>query len=123
MERRKEKLRVISKEEMIEGIDPMNHEIKYFDNGKMSEWLRGFKRVIEKWRAKREYRRNNKLYGIVKRRAVDDIQITEYNGAMYVCYKGVPIVSEGDLGSPWAGVIERSRAAYTEWLYDKEVEK
>ena len=72
------------------------------------------------WRRARRIERVNME---VKRRSKEDIQIMEYRGKMYVCYKGMPIVGEEDLGSPWSEVIGRSREVYQDWLSEKELEK
>ena len=123
MERSNEKLRIASQEELVDGIDPKSHDIMSFNKCKVVVWISKFNRIMEKWRVKREHRRNNKKYGIVKRRAKEDIQIMEYEGTMYVCYRGIPIVREEDLGSPWARVIEHSRESYSGWLYERELDK
>ena len=94
---------------------------------KFSEVISG---VIAKFRAWwKEYlnwRRSRKIERVNRemvRRSKEDIQIMEYRGKMYICYKGMPIVGEEDLGSPWAEVIGRSREVYQTWLSEKELEK
>lgn len=72
------------------------------------------------WRRARKIERVNRE---MERRSKEDIQIMEYRGKMYICYKGIPIVSEENLGSPWAEVIGRSREVYRAWLSEKELEK
>ena len=57
------------------------------------------------------------------RRSREELQIMEYRGKMYISYRGVPIVSDEDLGAPWADVLMRSRDAYQAWLSEKELEK
>ena len=84
--------------------------------GKMRAWYVEYK----------EYRRGKRLARVkelAKRRSREDIQIMEYRGRMYICYKGMPIVGEEDLGSPWAEVIGRSREVYQAWLSERELEK
>ena len=94
---------------------------------KFSEVISG---VIAKFRAWwKEYlnwRRSRKIERVNRemvRRSKEDIQIMEYRGKMYICYKGMPIVGEEDLGSHWAEVIGRSREVYQTWLSEKELEK
>ena len=72
------------------------------------------------WRRVRKIERVNRE---MVRRSKEDIQIMEYRGKMYICYKGMPIVGEEDLGSPWAEVIGRSREVYQDWLSERELEK
>ena len=57
------------------------------------------------------------------RRSREEVQIMEYGGEMYICYRGVPIVREEELGAPWSGVLARSRGTYAEWLIEREMEK
>ena len=84
--------------------------------GKMRAWYVEYK----------EYRRGKQLVRVkelAKRRSREDIQIMEYRGKMYISYRGVPIVSDEDLGAPWSVVLERSRKVYEEWLIEREMEK
>ena len=84
--------------------------------GKMRAWYVEYK----------EYRRGKRLARVkelAKRRSREEVQIMEYRGEMYICYKGVPIVREEDLRAPWSGVLERSRGTYEEWLIEREMEK
>ena len=74
----------------------------------------------------KEYRRGKRIArvrNLAKRRSKEEVQIMEYGGEMYICYRGVPIVREEDLDAPWSGVLERSREAYEEWLIEREMEK
>lgn len=73
-----------------------------------------------------EYRRGKRLARVkelAKRRSMQEVQIMEHRGEMYICYRGVPIVREEDLGAPWSGVLARSRATYEGWLIEREMEK
>ena len=72
------------------------------------------------WRRARKIERVNREMG---RRSKEDVQIMEYMGKMYICYKGIPIVSEESLGCPWDIVIRDSRAVYQAWLSERELEK
>lgn len=88
------------------------------------------KKILVKARAwygeYREYRRKKRLARVKKlanRRSREEVQIMEYGGEMYICYRGVPIVREEDLGAPWSGVLARSREAYEGWLIEREMEK
>ena len=74
----------------------------------------------------KEYRRGKRIArvrNLAIRRSKEEVQIMEYGGEMYICYRGVPIVKEEDLGAPWSGVLERSRKVYEEWLIEREMEK
>ena len=74
----------------------------------------------------KEYRRGKRIArvrNLAIRRSREDVQIMEYFGEMYISYRGVPIVSDEDLGAPWSGVLERSRKVYEEWLIEREMEK
>ena len=74
----------------------------------------------------REYRRavrTSRFYELAKRRSREDVQIMEYDGKMYICCRGIPIVREEDLGAPWSGVLARSRGTYEEWLIEREMDK
>ena len=74
----------------------------------------------------RKYRRGKRLVRVKElaiRRSREDIQIMEYRGKMYISYRGVPIVSDEDLGAPWSVVLERSRKVYEEWLIEREMDK
>lgn len=84
--------------------------------GKMRAWYVEYK----------EYRRVKRLERVkklAKRRSMEEVQIMEYRGEMYICCRGIPIVREEDLGAPWSGVLERSRETYEEWLIEREMEK
>ena len=88
------------------------------------------KKILGKVRAwygeYKEYRRGKRIArvrNLAKRRSKEEVQIMEYRGKMYICYRGIPIVKEEDLGAPWSGVLERSRKVYEEWLIEREMEK
>ena len=84
--------------------------------GKMRAWYVEYK----------EYRRGKRIARVRNRairRSGDEVQIMEYRGEMYICYRGVPIVREEDLGAPWSGVLARSRESYEEWLIEREMDK
>lgn len=88
------------------------------------------KKILGKVRAwyveYKEYRRKKSLDRVRKlaiRRSKEEVQIMEYRGKMYISYRGVPIVSDEDLGAPWSVVLERSRKVYEEWLIEREMEK
>ena len=125
MERRKKNFKILSQEELMNGIDPNSHEIM---PPKVKRGIIGRIWVMTKaWWIRYSMRRYSKYMAKViyesTRRSKEDIQIMEYRGKMYVCYKGMPIVGEEDLGSPWAEVIGRSRAVYQDWLSERELEK
>ena len=84
--------------------------------GKVRAWYGEYKKY-------RRGKRIARVKELAKRRSREEVQIMEYGGEMYICYKGVPIVREGDLGAPWSGVLARSRATYEEWLIEREMEK
>ena len=91
---------------------------------------RSIKKILGKMRAwygeYKEYRRGKRMARVkelAKRRSREDVQIMEYRGEMYICYRGVPIVREGDLGAPWSGVLARSMETYEGWLIEREMEK
>ena len=74
----------------------------------------------------KEYRRGKRLERVkvlANRRSREDVQIMEYGGEMYICYRGIPIVREEDLGASWYEVLEMSRKVYEEWLIEREMEK
>ena len=74
----------------------------------------------------KEYRRGKRIARVkklAKRRSMEEVQIMEYRGEMYICCRGIPIVREEDLGAPWSGVVARSRGTYEEWLMEREMEK
>lgn len=84
--------------------------------GKVRAWYGDYK----------EYRRairTSRFYELAKRRSREEVQIMEYRGEMYICYRGIPIVRDNDLRAPWSGVLERSREVYEEWLIEREMEK
>lgn len=88
------------------------------------------KKILVKARAwygeYKEYRRGKRIARVRNRairRSEEEVQIMEYGGEMHICYRGVPIVREEDLGAPWSGVLARSRATYEEWLIEREMEK
>ena len=86
--------------------------------GKVRAWYGDYK----------EYRRKKRIdsfYELAKRRSREEVQIMEYRGEMYICYRGIPIVraSEVDLGCPWEYVLKSSRAVYQDWLIERELEK
>ena len=88
------------------------------------------KKILGKVRAwyvdYREYRRavrTSRFYELAKRRSREEVQIMAYRGEMYICYRGVPIVREEELGAPWSGVLARSRGTYAEWLIEREMDK
>ena len=84
--------------------------------GKVRAWYGEYK----------EYRRGKRLAMVkelAKRRSMQEVQIMEYGGEMYICCRGIPIVREEDLGAPWSGVLARSRGTYEEWLIEREMEK
>ena len=74
----------------------------------------------------REYRRVKRLARVkelAKRRSREEVQIMEYDGEMYICYRGVPIVRERDLAVDWSDVLAMIRGTYEEWLVEREMEK
>ena len=83
--------------------------------GKMRAWYVKYK----------EYRRGKRLARVkeLAKRRREEVQIMEYEGEMYICYRGVPIVREEDLGAPWSGVLAVSRETYERWLVEREMEK
>lgn len=88
------------------------------------------KKIVGKVRAwygeYREYRRGKRLERVKElalRRSREDVQIMEYEGEMYICCRGIPIVRDRDLRAPWSGVLERSRETYERWLVEREMEK
>lgn len=84
--------------------------------GKMRAWYGEY----------REYRRGKRMERVkelAKRRSMEDVQIMEHRGEMYICYRGVPIVRERDLGASWCDVLDRSRGVYELWLMEREMEK
>ena len=88
------------------------------------------KKILGKVRAwyveYKEYRRVKRIARVkelAKRRSMEEVQIMEYGGEMYICCRGIPIVREEDLGAPWSGVLERSRKVYEEWLIEREMDK
>ena len=83
--------------------------------GKMRAWYGEYK----------EYRRKKRLERVKKlanRRSMEEVQIMEYKGELYICYRGVPIVWERGLAVDWSDVLERSRRTYEEWLIEREME-
>lgn len=125
MERSKENLEIKSQEDFLEEIDKDSHKIKplYVKRSIIERiWaeLRGF---VVIYRMRRYSRYRAKVIKESLRRSTEDIQIMEYKGRMYICYKGMPIVGEEDLGSPWSEVIGRSREVYQSWLSERELEK
>ena len=83
-------------------------------------------KVMAWWKEYLNWRRARKIERVnreMERRSREDIQIMEYRGKMYISYRGVPIVSDEDLGAPWSGVLERSRGTYEDWLIEREMEK
>ena len=91
---------------------------------------RSIKKILGKMRAwyveYKEYRRGKRLdmvKKLAKRRSMEDVQIMEYRGEMYICCRGIPIVREEDLGAPWSVVLARSRESYEEWLIEREMDK
>ena len=74
----------------------------------------------------REYRRGKRMARVkelAKRRSMEEVQIMEHRGEMYICCRGIPIVRERDLGASWCEVLEMSRKVYEEWLIEREMEK
>ena len=84
--------------------------------GKVRAWYGEYKKYC---RGKRIARVRNRAI----RRSEEEVQIMEYGGELYICYRGVPIVREEDLGAPWSGVLARSRETYEKWLIEREMEK
>ena len=125
MERSKENLKIKSKEEIVGGIDPSSHAIM---SPNVKRGIIGRILVMVKvWWIRYSMRRYCMLMVKISeeavRRSKEDVQIMEYRGKMYICYKGMPIVGEEDLGGPWSEVIGRSREVYHDWLSEKELEK
>ena len=88
------------------------------------------KKILGKVRAwygdYREYRKGKwleRVKKLAKRRSREEVQIMEYGGELYLCYKGVPIVREEELGASWCEVLEMSRKVYEEWLIEREMDK
>ena len=84
--------------------------------GKMRAWYGDYK----------EYRRGKRIARVKKlaiRRSKEEVQIMEYGGEMYICYRGIPIVRERDLGAPWGAVLVGSREVYEGWLVEREMDK
>lgn len=122
-----ENLKIKSKEEVMNGIDPNSHDVKPLN---VKRGIIGRIWVMAKaWWIRYSMRRYSRYMAKVinesKRRSREDIQIMEYRGKMYICYKGIPIVraSESDLGCPWEELLRDSRAVYQSWLSERELEK
>ena len=84
--------------------------------GKVRAWYGDYK----------EYRRGKRLdmvKKLAKRRSREEVQIMEYDGEMYICYRGVPIVWERCLAVDWSDVLAVSRETYERWLVEREMEK
>lgn len=84
--------------------------------GKVRAWYGDYK----------DYRRGERIARVkelAKRRSREEVQIMEYRGEMYICYRGVPIVRERDLGDSWFDVLDMSRGVYEKWLIEREMEK
>lgn len=125
MERKKKNLEIKSQEDFMNEINPNSHDIKplYVKRSIIERiWanLRGF---VVIYRMRRYSRYRAKVIKESIRRSREDVQIMEYRGKMYICYKGMPIVGEEDLGSPWVEVIGHSREVYRAWLSERELEK
>lgn len=91
---------------------------------------RSIKKILGEVRAwyveYKEYRRGKRIARVkelAKRRSREEVQIMEYRGEMYICYRGVPIVRERDLGDSWFDVLDMSRGVYEKWLIEREMEK
>ena len=82
---------------------------------------------VKAWYAEyKEYRRKKRLERVkklAKRRSREELQIMEYDGEMYICYRGVPIVWERDLAVDWSDALGISRGTYEEWLIEREMDK
>lgn len=125
MERIKENLKIKSKEKIMGDIESNSHvimlpNVKRGIIGRI--WV-----MVKAWWIRYSMRRYCRLMVKISeealRRSNEDVQIMEYRGKMYLCYKGMPIVGEEDLGSPWSEVIGRSREVYQSWLSERELEK
>lgn len=91
---------------------------------------RSIKKILGEVRAwyveYKEYRRGKRIARVkelAKRRSREEVQIMEYRGEMYICYRGVPIVRERDLGDSWFDVLDMSRGVYEKWLIEREMDK
>ena len=74
----------------------------------------------------KEYRRGKRIARVkelAKRRSMEEVQIMEYGGEMYICCRGIPIVREEDLGASWCEVLDRSRKVHEGWLIAREMDK
>ena len=84
--------------------------------GKFRAWYGEYKEYLRK-------KRMDRVRKLAKRGSKEEVQIMEYRGEMFICYRGVPILREEDLGAPWSGVLARSREVYEAWLIEREMEK
>lgn len=84
--------------------------------GKVRAWYGEYKEY-------RRVKRMERIKELDKRRSREEVQIMEYDGEMYISYRGIPIVREEDLGASWSDVLARSRGTYERWLIEREMEK
>lgn len=75
-----------------------------------------FKNVLEHSRRVSEAKRK----ALLQVEAEDIIQVREFNGKLFVCYRDIPLVEESQLNRQAEITVRSVRAAYVEYFKDRK---
>ena len=75
-----------------------------------------FRSVLEHSRRVSEAKRK----ALLQVEAEDIIQVREFNGKLYVCYRDIPLVEESQLNRQAEITVRSVRAAYVEYFKDRK---
>ena len=85
----------------------------------MNKLVIWFRKVLEHSRRVNEAKRK----ALLLIEAEDIVQVREFNGKLYVCYRDIPLVEESQLNRQAEITVRSVRAAYVEYFKDRKREK
>lgn len=82
------------------------------------------KMIKEWWRKVQndsKVKRQRKAMRALVKESSEILQAMEFKGEIYLCYHGVPLLTEDSLTSTLADTLEESRGIYVEYMNAKEI--
>lgn len=82
-------------------------------------------KAIKEWwhnvQTESKVKRQRKAMRALVKESSEILQAMEFKGEIYLCYHGVPLLTEDSLTSTLADTLEESRGIYVEYMNAKEV--
>lgn len=78
------------------------------------EW---FKQCCERSRQANEAKRNT----LLEAEAYNVLQVREFDGKLFVCYRDVPVIEQAQLDCPIEAAVRTARAVYREYFKYKQL--